>query len=191
MVIYKSIKKEILLRDVKFYYAQCVFNTTIYYKVCDRIEKRNKCFDIISYSSLLLSFIVMFSKTVFNEWNFINQYGEYVSIILVFASLFSGMLNVTNIFFGNKPNHDYRNTAEEYKALRDHFRILISDIKKHTFYHESLNQRYRTYIDCYSLIGRLSKPTTEKDYVATQKALGLNGVNESFTWSEEEIDRFL
>ena len=44
----------------------------------------------------------------------------------------------------------------------------------------------------YSSIGESSPTTTRKDYSKAQKSLGLgNNSDEEFTWSKEEINKFL
>jgi hypothetical protein len=44
----------------------------------------------------------------------------------------------------------------------------------------------------YSAIGEFAPVTDYKDYTATQKTLGLEGNSgEEFTWSNEEINKFL
>ena len=41
------------------------------------------------------------------------------------------------------------------------------------------------------MIGKFSPATTGDDYSSAQKKLGLKNQGEAFTWSNEEIDRFL
>lgn len=56
-----------------------------------------------------------------------------------------------------------------------------------------LRSKAREYQKQYSSIGKyLPTTTTYKDYQAAQNQLGLNGnSDEEFTWTDEEINRFL
>ena len=47
------------------------------------------------------------------------------------------------------------------------------------------------YLHDYSTLGKYSMTTNEDDYKSAQKSLGLNGEGETFTWSKEEINKFL
>lgn len=81
-------------------------------------------------------------------------------------------------------------TAENYKGLRDNFMNLIRLImtKADTCKIEPVLEKY---LEEYKMIGKFSPATTGDDYSSAQKKLGLKNQGEAFTWSNEEIDRFL
>lgn len=84
----------------------------------------------------------------------------------------------------------HKQTAEEYKSLRERFVDLIRQIMDGKP-KDCTEPQLQRLLDEYSLIGRHSFDTTVDDYCKAQQKLGLHGNGESFTWSNEEIDRFL
>ena len=84
----------------------------------------------------------------------------------------------------------HKQAAEDYKQLRDSFMDIIRQVKSGTEI-SIVESRLHKCLHDYSILGKYSLPTNKQDYVNTQQSLGLNGQGESFTWSSEEIDRFL
>lgn len=87
----------------------------------------------------------------------------------------------------------HKNSALKYMGLRDKYRLLITDImneratKQETIARrDALQQEYQTISD-------LAPATGSHEYTVAQEKLNVRGAveNEQFTWSDEEIDRFL
>ena len=86
----------------------------------------------------------------------------------------------------------YRAYAEKYKSLRDEYMSLIEEFMSNAYSEEKLREKKNNLQIRYSTIGETAPTTTYKDYTQTQNGLGLAGsTKEEFSWSDEEIDRFL
>lgn len=85
----------------------------------------------------------------------------------------------------------HKNSALKYMSLRDHYRLLITDIMNERTPKRELIARRNALQQEYQSISDLSPSTGEDEYVKAQKLLGLNGSGEQFTWTDKEIDRFL
>jgi len=87
---------------------------------------------------------------------------------------------------------NHKVVAERYKALRDEYMSLIEEIMSNAYDETILRNKKEKLMKRYSKIGEFAPPTNYDDYKATQNSLGLKGnSNEEFTWSNEEIDKFL
>jgi hypothetical protein len=86
----------------------------------------------------------------------------------------------------------HKNIAEEYKTLRDRYMLLIEEIMSNGSDEKALRSKGQQFQKSYSAIGKYAPSTTYNDYQVAQNNLGLgNNSDEEFTWSDEEIDRFL
>ena len=86
-----------------------------------------------------------------------------------------------------------KNSALKYMQLRDRYRSLIVDIMNGGLSSEEMASRRDLLQTEYQVISDLSPQTGMKEYDEAQRRLNKKGVvkNEQFTWSDEEIDRFL
>ena len=77
--------------------------------------------------------------------------------------------------------------------LRDKYRSLIVDIMNDTISEQSLISKRDLLQSEYQVISDLSPQTGGNEYEEAQKRLNMRGVvkSEQFTWSDEEVDRFL
>ncbi len=178
-----------LLGEARFYFAQCVFNTSCHYAAYDRYEKeRNKRHNIaLTISSLS---IISLCLTVLC-WETSCQ------VFLRILSLLGILLTAVSLIFELYNKEDitevmcyHKQAAEDYKQLRDSFMDIIRQVKSKAEI-SVVESRLHKCLHDYSILGKYSLPTNEQDYVNTQQSLGLGGQGESFTWSSEEIDRFL
>lgn len=178
-----------ILGEARFYFAQCVFNCSCHYATYNRYEKkRNKRHNyallISVFSIIILSFTVVCWET---GWQKFLRILSLLSTILTAASMIFELYNkedLTEIMCYHKQS------AEDYKQLRDSFMDIIRQIKLNVNY-EIIEQKLQLCLHDYGILGKYSLSTNEDDYVTAQKNLGLVGVGESFTWSSEEIDKFL
>lgn len=87
----------------------------------------------------------------------------------------------------------HKSSALKYMGLRDCYRSLITDIMNENITTESILSKRDLLQHEYQVISDLSPQTKNKEYKEAQKRLNKKGVaaGEEFTWSDDEIDRFL
>lgn len=87
----------------------------------------------------------------------------------------------------------YKNSALKFMQLRDNYRALITDIMNESIDTPIIMSRRDNLQNQYQVICDLSPQTGKLEYTETQKRLNKRGEvsGEEFTWSDEEIDRFL
>lgn len=187
---------QLLLSTTRHFFAQCVFMNSIHYKAYNRLQKRQNLYKNItawiSGSTLVLIILEVIAFQVFSEKEILNailSILSYVGLILTAVSLLFTMFHKEDI---SEIKINHRLAAETYKELRDSYLLLIEDIASNESDLSELRKKSSEYQKQYSSIGKYSPTTTYEDYQATQKGLGLNGnSDEEFTWSDEEINRFL
>jgi hypothetical protein len=179
-----------LLSEARFYFAQCVFNTRCYYAAVDRcIKKRNRR-KWIAIAISAVTLILLILHIIFLE----KDSSQFWLPILSWIGLFLTAASLTFSYYCSEDLSDtihiYKQSAEDYKALREQFMDLVRQIKAGGEY-EKLSMELQQLLHDYSMIGKYSLVTDTKDYTKAQMSLGLRGQGEAFTWSDEEIDRFL
>lgn len=187
---------QLLLSTTKHFFAQCVFMNSIHYKAYNRLQQRQNLYKNItawiSGSTLVLIILQVIAFHAFTDKAVLNtvlSVLSYVGLILTAVSLLFTMFHKEDIS-EIKVNH--RLAAETYKELRDSYLLLIEEIASNESNLSDLRSKAREYQKQYSSIGKYSPTTTYKDYQAAQNQLGLNGnSDEEFTWTDEEINRFL
>jgi len=87
----------------------------------------------------------------------------------------------------------HKNSALKYMELRDNYRSLITDIMNENISNEMIITKRDLLQKEYQIISDLAPQTGTKEYKEAQKRLNKRGEvkGEDFTWSDEEIDRFL
>ncbi len=87
----------------------------------------------------------------------------------------------------------HKNSALKYMGLRDAYRSLIADIMNDGVSDAEIITRRDLLQREYQTIGDLAPQTGNKEYTEAQKRLNKRGAvqGEEFTWSDEEVDRFL
>lgn len=178
-----------LLSEVRWYFAQSAFNTTCFYCAANRCEKkkshinnRTLAFSVLAVISVFLQLISL--KTGCN--GFITVV-SYLSLLISAGSMINQVASnktIDNLIV------KYKITAEEYKSLRESFMNLIRILYQNSD-PNFVGQQCESYLEKYKQIGKMSPDTTNKDYTKAQDSLGLKGVGESFTWTDEQIDRLL
>lgn len=178
-----------LLSETRFYFAQCVFNTSCHYSAVERIEKQrasrqNWAIGISSVSVVILVFTCL-------AWE--QNWATALRVISIISAISTAVSMIFEMFTRSDLTEficSHKQTAEEYKSLRERFVDLIRQIMDGKP-KDCTEPQLQRLLDEYSLIGRHSFDTTVDDYCNAQQKLGLHGNGESFTWSNEEIDRFL
>lgn len=178
-----------ILSEARFYFAQCVFNTYCHYSAVERIEqqRKNRQNWAIGISATSVVLLVITCLAWEQNWVWLLRVISILSAISTAVSLVFEMYTRSDL---TEFICSHKQTAEEYKSLRERLLDLIRQIIDN----KSVNiieSQLQQIINEYSLIGKHSFDTSGEDYSNAQQKLGLHGNGESFTWSNEEIDRFL
>jgi hypothetical protein len=178
-----------LLSEVRWYFAQCVFNSSCYYKASGRCKKAKAKRDNWTLGFAVFAVISVFAQVITLRVD--------ISILIQGASYFSLLVSagsMINQIVRNDSNNDqiisYKVTAEEYKELREKFFDLLRKIYERQEL-SLLDSCCTEYIGWYSHIGKMAISTTYQDYKDAQHSLGLDADDEEFTWTNEQIDKLL
>lgn len=181
---------EYLLGNVRFYFAQSVFMQSCHYQAYDSLKKKEKITSryvkIFSIATIILLTLNIVGLKL--GWELFLDVLSFLGLALTCSSLVFGFICNSNL---SMLIYYHKTTAENYKTLRDKYMTLISDVMSDSFDREILVIRRNSLQEKYSEIGCNSPFTSFENYKAAQKSLGLNGEGEAFSWSDEEIDRFL
>lgn len=176
--------KQIFL--VRQQFAQCVFNHKIHEKANDRLLNLlhyYKCFKII-FIFLVPSFLVL--NLLFPECKIFI----YIPIALTILEIVFNFIQKEFPFEEQAKNH--KKSALQFLRLRDEYKNFISDIMYGKLDENEIKLK-RDYLQReYYVICELTLDTTYKDYLKTQNnLLWKDNKSEEFTWSDDEINRFL
>lgn len=180
-----------LLASVRFYFAQCIFMNNIHYKSHSRLgelQKRNRNI-VLGIASLTLVAIILQVIGLELKYDKLLRVLSFCGMILTGAGLVFELYNKEDI---SEIKCQHRNVAEEYKILRDQFMSLIEEIMSSSESEKELRKEAKKLQNWYGQIGKYSPTTTGADYSTAQSSLGLKkNSNEEFSWSIEEVDKFL
>lgn len=181
-----------LLSTVRFYFAQSVFMGNCHYKAYGRLESSRKRFSNISIGITVITVIVLCLQVIgFKEENlkFCLNIASFLGLAATAASIFFQFLTKEDV---SLIMWQHKLAAENYQSLRDEYMGLIEAVLSGALTDEALRFKRDELQKRYSALGLYSPTTSYDDYQQTQKGLGLSGnSDEEFTWSNEEIDRFL
>lgn len=179
-----------ILGEARFYFAQCVFNCSCHYAAYGRYERERNIRHIVALGISGLSICALCATILCWEtgWQVFLRVLSLLGTVLTAASMIFELYNkedLTEIMCCHKQS------AEEYKQLREALMDIIRQIKSNVDV-TIVEPRLQLCLHDYSIIGKYSLATNLQDYKAAQNKLGLIGQdNEAFTWSSEDIDRFL
>lgn len=173
------------LSIVRQQFAQCVFNHKMHEKACDRLgslQNRIKWVNV-----LLLFFVLIF---IILQLKFPKYY--IFSGISLGISVFEILFFITQKeFFFEARIVTHKKTAHGYMRLRDKYKNFIVDIYNEIEVQETVTRRDLLQ-EQYQFISDSAPQTNGEDYTKAQKSLlGKTNSDEEYTWSDEEIDRFL
>jgi hypothetical protein len=116
---------------------------------------------------------------------------SYIGIGLTVGDTIFLIIQLSFSFDANSAQH--KNSALKYMGLRDKYRELITDIMNNRITKGEINAKRDSLQREYQIISELALKTGRKEYEEAQKRLNKRGAveGEDFTWSDEEIDRFL
>ena len=182
---------KLLLSNIRFYFAQSVFMSNCHYKAVGRLQKRKTRISniVLGFSATTILLLVMQVIGLQGDLQGVLNVAAFVGLILTGSSLVLALFNREDLSM-SICNH--KSVAEKYKNLRDDFMALIEEVMSSSSDEAILRNKKDLLQKRYSQIGETSPETTYRDYSATQKGLGLVGLNdEEFTWSNAEINKFL
>lgn len=181
--------KKSILAEARFYFAQCVFNTSCQYAAANRFKKKQEFYQRIGLTITIVTVICLALTIVF--WETQCSIGlrilSFVGTFLTTASLVFELVTKEDIAY---IKFCHLRSAEDYKAIRDQFMDLIRCLKDEQLDCEP-EKRLQLLLHDYAFLGKYSLSTNSEDYNEAQSSLGLVGNGESFTWSNQEINRFL
>ena len=174
------------LAVIRHSFAQAVFNHKIQEVIAESFRKKSKVIKIsnIILVALCLVFIVVSLSRKEEIWMYLSISISIVDIIFLVIQLF---------FSFDKNENFHSNSANKFLNLRDRYKILIADVMSNDIDIKNLRKVRDELQNQYSNICEISpKIEVANHYITAQKKLGI-GKNrgEEFTWSDEEIDRFL
>lgn len=175
------------LSVVRQTFANTVFTHKVQEVACEFQEKNSSVVKIINLF-LVLIVLTMLVLQAYNPSNlFYSYFGAGITIIEIIF-----LITQLNFNFEQKAIL-HKNSALKFMGLRDEYRSLIADIinqgcsaREIIIKRDQLQNKYQT-------ICSFSPQTSRKEYQEAQRRLNKRGMIESedFTWSDEEIDRFL
>lgn len=166
-------------------FAQCVFAHKILEKAAERTEDINTKIKYANVVILALVIIFIILPIKLPEFSFLNNIAIAITI---FEILFVYMQKE---FSFEDRAREYKKFALKFLELRDKYKNFIVDITN-GLNNEETSRKRDLLQEQYQIISSLSPQTNYDDYKKAQLALlGKNNSDEEFTWSDEEVNRFL
>lgn len=180
-----------LLANIRFYFAQSVFNSNCHFKAYNRLTKRKNQLSNFVVTLSAITLILLILQVIGLEQK--NQ--SLLNVLAFIGMLITGTSIVFEMFNKDDKSQEifqHKMYAEKYKNLRDEYMGLIEETMSNTISDSELRSKKDDLQKRYSVIGANAPETTGEDYKQAQIGLGLDGNSgEEFTWADKEIDLFL
>ena len=180
-----------LLANIRFYFAQSVFNSNCHFKAYNRLTKRKNQLSNFVVTLSAITLILLILQVIGLEQK--NQ--SLLNVLAFIGMLITGTSLVFEMFNKDDKSQEifqHKMYAEKYKNLRDEYMGLIEETMSNTISDTELRSKKDDLQKRYSAIGENAPETTGEDYKQAQIGLGLDGNSgEEFTWADKEIDLFL
>jgi hypothetical protein len=175
------------LAVVRQSFAQTVFTHQVQENAA--ANKRKKVFGIKILNIILVALVLVL--LVLQTQNPTQPIFAYLGAGITIAEIIFLIIQLTFDFEGQSLLH--KNSALKYMALRDRYRLLITDIMNEKSPKKELIAQRNALQNEYQAISDLAPPTNRKEFDQAQLALNKKGLvqGEQFTWSDKEIDHFL
>ncbi len=175
-----------LLESIRINFAQCVFNHQVYRRAATRERRKENLIKLASLTSTIIALIVLILPN--KEDGALTILGALSTVAGVGIQLFQWLFEI------GERSRSYKKTADDFLELREKYLCLIADYKS-GLGAKDLRRRRDELTQEYHNISENALESTMKDYRKAQKMLDTrsakNGQIEAYTWSKEEIDRFL
>jgi len=182
---------EKLLGNVRFYFAQSVFNSNCHFKAMGRFKKYEKRFSriIISVSSITIISLILQIVGFENSFQILRIVAVYIGLFATAGSLICERFNKSDRIQKIFQHNMY---AEKYKSLRDEYMSLIEEIMSNFIPEDQIRVKRDNLQKRYSDLGENAPNIAVVDYEQARIGLGIFKNNkEEFTWSDSEINKFL
>ena len=180
-----------LLANIRFYFAQSVFNSNCHFKAYNRLTKRKNQLSNFVVTLSAITLILLILQVIGLEQK--NQ--SLLNVLAFIGMLITGTSLVFEMFNKDDKSQEifqHKMYAEKYKNLRDEYMGLIEETMSNTISDTELRSKKDDLQKRYRAIGENAPETTGEDYKQAQIGLGLDGNSgEEFTWADKEIDLFL
>ena len=175
-----------MIGNIRQNFAQCVFNHQAYEFAANREKCKRIFFRLLD---LLLIAFSLFALVDHGQTIWLNTIGQYAIVIEIVLQFVQWSIGAEN-----SPER-YERTAREYLILREEYKTLLADLKDGNINNSDGQKRWCHITEKYSVVSKLAPQTTRRDYKKAQKHLMTNGSvsrqAEAYTWSDDEIDKFL
>ncbi len=168
-------------------FAQTVFTHKVQEVATERKERRAKGYKWIHITLVSVVLILLALQAAHLDTPIFSLVGIGVAVAeIVF-------LIVQLTFNMERQATLHKTYALKYLALRDKYILLIADIMGEKAPRQEIVVRRNALLQEYQNICDLAPQTGSAEYTEAQKRLNDRGAieGEQFTWSDEEIDRFL
>lgn len=168
-------------------FANTVFTHKVQEIACEFQEKYSL---IVKWVNIMVVGIVLVIQLL-QTANSSNIIYSYIGSGITVAEILFLIIQLTFSFEQKAILH--KNVALKFMGLRDEYRSLITDVMNSSISIKDTIARRNHLQREYQVICDLSPQTGSKEYAEAQKRLNKRGEveGEQFTWSDEEIDRFL
>ena len=168
-------------------FANTVFTHKVQEVATEVQERKSNCVKIVNIIIVSLILILLFLQAFFQNKIFIS----FISTGLTIGEVIFLIVQLTFNF--DKEMDLHKKTALKYMALRDSYLSLITDIMNESIDSNNIINKREKLKEEYKSICESAIQTNRKEYYEAQKRLStkIKNKGEDFTWSDEEIDRFL
>lgn len=178
---------KINLSIIRQTFANAVFTHKVQEVAAEINQKRAlyiKIYNIIIVAIVLILLVIQSSSPTERIFSYIGAgvtVGEIIFLIIQLSFNFEQQMILN------------KNSALKYMQLRDKYILLIADLANEKITNDELISRRNLLQSEYQIISDLAPQTGPEEYKEAQYRLNKKGVvsGEQFTWSDEEIDRFL
>lgn len=181
---YMDIKNLSIIRQT---FANTVFTHKVQEIACEFQEKNAFILKVANIVAVGIVLIVLLLQVANPQ----NSIYSYIGSGITVAEILFLIIQLTFSFEQKAILH--KNVALKFMGLRDEYRSLIADVMNSSISIKDTMARRNHLQREYQVICDLSPQTGSKEYIEAQKRLNRRGEveGEQFTWSDEEIDRFL
>jgi len=173
------------LAIVRQNFAQSVFTHQVQEAAANRKLKRASGYKKLNIAFVGIILVMLVLQSFFPS----NLIFTYISAALTVCEIVFLIVQLT--FNVEQEAVGHKNAALKYMSLRGRYQSLMADIISGNVKAEVILSRRNSLQDEYQTVSDLAPQTSGDDYDTAQSRLGLTGDDEQYTWSDQEIDRFL
>ena len=175
------------LAVVRQTFAQTVFTHKVQEVAAERKVRRSKIYKLVHISLVSAVLVLLAIQAARLDTPIFALIGIGIAV----AEIVFMIIQLS--FDPERQAASHKSSAMKYMALRDKYILLIADIMDDKVPPHEIKVRRDSLQQEYQHICDLAPQTGGREYTEAQKRLNERGAVESeqFTWSDEEIDRFL